>query len=101
MIYTTPHGISVVDLQTFKNRSVVEGEVRVTVAGAKSSNVYYIKVAERAVCHEGRYQRDSQVASLPPRNQIGLATVNAHETLASGTHIEADGNLARQLQSSK
>jgi oligogalacturonide lyase len=40
MVYTTPAGISVVDLQTFRSKAVVKGRVRVIVAGAKTQNVY-------------------------------------------------------------
>src|SRR5205085_12021257 len=32
-----------------------------------------------------------KVASLPARSQIGLATVNADETLAAGTYLEGEG----------
>src|SRR5215469_12127967 len=43
MIYTTPQGISVLDLETHQTKSVVQGRVRVIVAGHKTQNVYYIK----------------------------------------------------------
>src|SRR5947209_12576921 len=92
MVYTTPHGISVVDLQTFKSRPVVEGKVRVIVAGAKTQNVYYINMTDHALYATDVDTRQTRkVASLPARNQIGLATVNADETLAAGTYIEGDG----------
>src|SRR5438552_3401869 len=41
MIYTTPNGISVLDLKTYATKAVVEGHVRVIVAGRKTQNVYY------------------------------------------------------------
>ncbi len=92
MIYTTPRGISVIDLQTFKSRAVVEGKVRVIVAGAKTQNVYYIKMADHALYATNVDTGETRkVASLPERNQIGLATVNADETLAAGTYIEGEG----------
>jgi oligogalacturonide lyase len=112
MIYTTPDGISVLDLQTFKSKPVVHGRVRVIVAGTKTQNVYYLKLPER-----GPNQPTSsgstatrppaapldlyatnvdtgetrKVATLPQHAQIGLATVNADETLAAGTYIEGEG----------
>src|SRR5437773_2634293 len=43
MIYTTPNGISTLDLATNATKSVVEGRVRVIVAGHKTQNVYYVK----------------------------------------------------------
>jgi oligogalacturonide lyase len=43
MIYTTPNGISALDLETHAARSIVTGRVRVIVTGRKTPNVYYIK----------------------------------------------------------
>jgi oligogalacturonide lyase len=92
MVYTTPRGISVLDLQTFKSRPVVEGKVRVIVAGAKTPNVYYINMADHALYAANVNTTETRkLASLPARNQIGLATVNADETLAAGTYIEGEG----------
>src|SRR5690349_7127764 len=41
LIYTAPGGIYTFDLQTHKTRQVVEGRVRVIVAGRKTQNVFY------------------------------------------------------------
>src|SRR5438128_9562654 len=43
MVYTTPDGISALDLESHTARSVVKGKVRVIVTGRKTQNVYYIK----------------------------------------------------------
>jgi len=43
MVYTTPKGISVLNLATQETRPVVEGEVRVVVTGHKSQRVYYLE----------------------------------------------------------
>src|SRR5438105_7290183 len=43
MVYTTPAGISVLDLQTHETKAVVEGRVRVIVTGRKTQQVYYLK----------------------------------------------------------
>src|SRR5437870_8086284 len=43
MVYTTPGGISVLDLKTHATKPVVEGRVRVIVAGRKTQQVYYLK----------------------------------------------------------
>lgn len=85
MVYTTPHGISVLDLQTFTTKSVVEGRVRVIEAGRKTQNVYYVK--EGSV-----YATDVDtgatrlICKLPPRGSV--VTVNADETLLAGTYTE-------------
>src|SRR3954462_10745568 len=46
MVYTTPEGISVLDLATGVARNVVKDKVRVIVTGHKTPNVYYTKGAE-------------------------------------------------------
>lgn len=99
MVYTTPDGISVLDLETFKTRPVVNGRVRVVVAGRKSRQVYYIKFDDHAL-----YATDldsgaaRKIATLPPR--AGVSTVNADETLAAGTYVaggdESDGGAPGQ-----
>src|SRR6266436_2140314 len=43
MVYTTPDGISVLNLETHTAREVVKGRVRIIVTGHKTQNVYYIK----------------------------------------------------------
>src|SRR5258705_5821390 len=43
MVYTTPDGISVLDLKTHAAKPVVQGRVRIIVTGRKTQNVYYLK----------------------------------------------------------
>ena len=43
MIFTTPEGISVLDLATHATRRVAEGRLRVIVAGHRTNSVYYVK----------------------------------------------------------
>src|SRR5260370_1618891 len=43
MVYTTPEGISALNLATGEAHSVVKGRVRIIVTGHKTQNVYYIK----------------------------------------------------------
>jgi oligogalacturonide lyase len=90
MVYTTPNGISVLDLKTFKARPVVEGRVRVIVAGHKTQQVYYINLDDRAL-YAANVDTGAtrKIAALPPR--AGVSTVNADETLAAGTYVEGDG----------
>jgi oligogalacturonide lyase len=88
MIYTTPGGISVLDLQTFKSRPVVEGKVRVIVAGEKTQNVYYIKDGALFTTDVDT-KATRKIAPIPPRGNI--ASINADETLAAGTYIEGPG----------
>jgi oligogalacturonide lyase len=87
MVFTTAQGISVLDLATHAARPVVEGKVRVIVAGRKSQLVYYTK--DGAVYSTDVDTRETRkIAQLPPRGSVD--TVNADETLLAGTYIEGD-----------
>jgi oligogalacturonide lyase len=90
MIYTTPSGISVLDLETHAAKPIVTGRVRVIVTGRKTQNVYYIK--DGAVFATNADTRDTrEIAKMPQRNAASIVTVNADETLLAGTYIETDG----------
>jgi oligogalacturonide lyase len=88
LVYTTPGGISVLDLATRKGRQVVQGRVRMIDAGRKNNRVYYVRdgAAWYTDIDTGATR---QIAALPPRGSI--ATVNADETLLAGTYIEGQG----------
>jgi oligogalacturonide lyase len=104
MVYTTPKGISVLDLKTLKTRSVVEGHVHALVVGHKTPSIFYTKVLENSP--EPKTSADyartpmaiystnvdtgvtKMLAKIPLR--AGLVTVNADETLAAGTYDETD-----------
>ena len=95
MIYTTPEGISVLDLTTFTTKSVVQGHVRAIVAGHKTPSVFYIKPTSADRPREGALYVTAidtgatrKLADLPSRGSI--VTINADETLAAGTYIEGD-----------
>jgi oligogalacturonide lyase len=85
LIITTPEGISTIDLKTHAIDSVVQGKVRVIVAGRKSRQVYYLKdgavYAANLDTHVSRL-----IAQVPPHGS--LATLNADETLLAGTTVE-------------
>lgn len=88
LVYTTPDGISVLDLKTRQSKQVVQGRVRLIDAGRKSERVYYIR--EGAVFLTDIDSGETRkIASLPPRGSI--ATINADETLLAGTYIEGQG----------
>jgi len=88
MIYTTPEGISVLDLKTLAARQVVKGRARVIEMGHKTQNLYYIK--DGAAWSTNVDSGDSrEIGKLPPRGTV--STVNADETLLAGTSIEGEG----------
>jgi oligogalacturonide lyase len=87
MVYTTPQGISVLDLQTLAAKPVVTGRVRVIVTGHKTQNVYYIKNGA-VFSTDVDTLATREIAKLPERGTV--ATVNADETLLAGTYTELE-----------
>lgn len=88
LVYTTPNGISVLDLATRQARQVVQGRVRLIEAGRKTPRVFYLKdgAAFWANIDTGETRK---IGDLPRRGSV--STVNADETLLAGTYIEGDG----------
>ena len=87
MIYTTPEGISVLNLKTLATRSVVSGKVRAIVVGHKTQSVFYIKPEENALYATNVDSGTTRIlGKVPPHGSI--STVNADETLAAGTYDE-------------
>ncbi|HEX4748621.1 MAG TPA: oligogalacturonate lyase family protein [Bryobacteraceae bacterium] len=90
MVYSTPNGISVVDLSNFKTRSVVTGRVRIVNTGRKNQTVYYVKNDDHSLyvtnIETGATRR---IGALPPR--AGIDTINADETLAAGAYVIGGG----------
>ena len=92
MVYTTPAGISALNLKTLAAHPVVTGRVRVVVTGRKSQNVYYTR--EGAVfATDVDTLKTREIAKLPPRGTI--STVNADETLLAGTYTEVEPAAAQ------
>jgi oligogalacturonide lyase len=88
LVYTTPDGISVLNLATRESKQVVKGRVRMIDAGRKTKTVFYVSdgAAYSANVETGESRK---IATLPARGSI--ATVNADETLLAGTYIEGEG----------
>ena len=97
MVYTAGGGISVVDLATFKTRSLVPAPARVIVVGRKTPTVYYTKsAADRTTSTlyatniaTGETRR---IADLPRR--ASLSSINADETLGAGVFDEGGESAA-------
>ena len=97
MVYTTPEGISAVDLRSLKSHSVVGGSVRIAVVGRKSGDVYYTK-DEQVYATNVDSGITREIGKLPRHGSI--STVNADEQLLAGTYVEggADNQEARPLE---
>jgi oligogalacturonide lyase len=90
MVYTTPEGISVIDLTTWKSRPVVQGRVHTIEVGHKTPSVFYVKQEDRALYVTNVDTGETRkLAAMPPRGSV--ASINADETLAAGTYIEGTG----------
>jgi oligogalacturonide lyase len=104
MAYTTPNGISVLNLETFQARRVVEGRVHAIVVGHKTPTIYYSKSSEdhrestlwATNLDTGETRK---LADLPPRASV--VTINADETLGAGTFIEGDANAGGAYDGTK
>jgi oligogalacturonide lyase len=84
MVYTTPKGIAVLNLDQLSSRQIVPAPARLIDAGRKHPRVYYSK--EGAVWFSNILTGETKrIATLPPRG--GISTVNADETLLAGAHI--------------
>jgi oligogalacturonide lyase len=85
LVYTTPDGISALDLESKQARQVVSGRVRLIEAGRKNERVYYVRegAAWWTDVDSGQSHR---IGALPPRGS--LSTVNADESLLAGVYIE-------------
>jgi oligogalacturonide lyase len=95
MVYTTPEGISVLELATLRTRPVVKGKVRAIVVGRKTPTVFYTRQAGQALeselwCANVDTGEIRKLAALPRR--AGISTINADETLGGGTFIEGDAS---------
>ena len=95
MVYTTPGGISALNLETRASKPIIAGPVRVIVTGRKSQNVYYTKAGAvfSANIDTGATR---EIATLPPRASV--STVNADETLLAGTYTEQDAPAVNVTQ---
>jgi len=88
MVYTTPGGISVLDLETRATKSVVQGRVRIIETGHRTQSVYYTRGGVLCVA-DVNTGATREIGNLPARASV--VTVNADETLAAGTYIVGDG----------
>ena len=89
MVFTTPGGLSAVNLRTRAVEKIVDGRVRVILVGHKTGRVFYTKLSDgkRVVCATDPATKEtSQIAVLPP--DATASAVNADETIIAGTFTE-------------
>jgi oligogalacturonide lyase len=92
MVFTTPDGISTINLQTRRIEPVVEGRVGILMVGRKTGDVYYYRFNGRNPFRPQKhiiYATDLNtkatrvVATLPP--DAFPVTINCDETILAGT----------------
>ena len=93
MAYTTPAGISVLNLDTLEAKQVVTGPAKTIIVGSKTSNLYYTKPTGEPFfstlwCVNLDTGESRKLADLPRRASV--STINADETLGAGTFIEGE-----------
>jgi oligogalacturonide lyase len=95
MAFTTPEGISVLDLATHEARPLVKGPAKTIIVGHKTPNLYFTKSTDDPYfstlwCVNLENGDTRKLADLPRRASV--VTINADETLGAGTFIEGDAN---------
>jgi oligogalacturonide lyase len=85
MVFTSPTGISVIDLATRKIEKVVEGQhLRVILVGRKTGQIYY---SQRTNVFAANLETKAvrQIVTLPRGTRV--SAVNCDETLLAGTTV--------------
>lgn len=95
MAYSTPNGISVLNLETMEAKQLVAGPTKTIIVGHKTPNLYYTRATGDKFfftlwCVNLDTGENRKIADLPRRASV--TTINADETLGAGTFIEGDAN---------
>jgi oligogalacturonide lyase len=95
MVYTTPDGISVLNLATLESTQVVAGPARAVIVGHKFPNLYYTRGTgdpyfHTLWCVNLDTGENRKLADLPRRAEV--SAINADETLGAGTYVEGDAH---------
>ena len=95
MVFSSPEGLALVDLQTHAVENVIAGRTHVIMVGHKTGQIYY---GERRIENGVTNQ---WVCALDPNTKVtrdllklargqSVSTVNADETILGGTFLERD-----------
>jgi oligogalacturonide lyase len=95
MAYSTPDGISVLNLETMEAKQLVNGPAKTIVVGHRTPNLYYTRATANPSfstlwCVNLDTGENRKLADLPRRASV--VAINADETLGAGTFIEGDAN---------
>jgi oligogalacturonide lyase len=96
MAFTSPTGISVIDLASRKIEKVVEGRrLRVIMVGCKTGQVYYSQ-RTNVFAADLETKAVRKITELPVGSRV--SAVNCDETLLAGTNIIMDANQVSEEQ---
>jgi oligogalacturonide lyase len=95
MAYTTPKGISVLNLDTLETKQMVAAPASTIIVAHHSSNLYYTGPTDDRFfstlwCVNLDTGENRKIADLPRRASV--SAINSDETLGAGTFIEGDAN---------
>ena len=95
MAYSTPNGISVLNLETMEAKQLVAGPAKTIIVSHKTPNLYYTRPTKDPLFHtlwcvNLDTGENRKIADLPRRASV--SAINADETLGAGTFIEGDAN---------
>jgi len=95
MAYTTPNGISVLNLETRQAKRLVTGLVKPIIVAHKTPTLYYTRATDKRFyrtlwCVNLDTGLSRKIADLPRRANV--TAINADETLGAGTCIEGDAH---------
>jgi oligogalacturonide lyase len=95
MAYTTPNGISVLNLETLEATQLVKGPAKTIIVAHATPNLYYTRASDKPQfsqlwCVNLDTGENRKLADLPRRASV--VAINADETLGAGTFIEGDAN---------
>ena len=104
MAYTTPDGISVMELATMKAKLLVKSPAKPIIVSHRSATLFYTQpTADPLVSSVWRVDIETgetrKLVDLPRRARV--AAINADETLAAGTLIEGDANAGGAYDGTK
>ena len=89
MVFTTPKGISLINLQTGEQESVVAGNVHIIMVGHKTGQIYYTTSDRNnpTVMAVDPITKQTHLVAKLTRGE-SVSAVNADETLLAGTIME-------------
>lgn len=85
MVFTTPTGLALLNLQTRKVTPIVAGRAHIIMVGRRTGKIYYVTTNHVVCTLDPQTKAVREILKLPRGQEV--STVNADETLLAGTII--------------